>query len=474
MSVLNFNQGQTETLTAQFIASPSGAAVDVPDAKIQIFGPSGDVFLAASAMTHVMTGFYYYDWLIPNSLPVGTYTARYTGTVLGVPTAATEYVMINAAGTPGVSISSRAMELVAALEVYIACAQRIPVYNELARRVNDGYTIFQLTWPRWNLGNHVVFLNNQIITNPDPPATQRYVLNSDTGTITFSASRHKTDKIFATYNFRMFSVIEELQFLSDALSQINIEAPGTTYSLDNVPDHYVGTLMMGATKNALKRMLLCLQFQEPSTIFGPGAKDATAAIERLKENNEKEFTADKKQIKKMFYPKAGAVVGSVYTMPGGRCLSPDSMSEYIIVNDHKKAFLTLSEAFEMTSMGIDLMVRCDLNGELGFSGVSKIWKTSKKHPLRIESSSGGMIKCSLDHLVFSSGAYVPAGKLSVGDELTVRDGRRMRASRIISIDLESKPIQMYDMEVPDSENFFCNGIKCHNSRWFRYMYSSGV
>ena len=316
--VLNFNQGQTGTLTAQFIASPSGAAVDVPDAQVQIFGPGGDVIVAATSMTHVMTGFYYYDWLVPTSLPVGTYTARYTGTVLGVPTAATEYVKISAAGTPGIAISSRAMEMVSALEVYIACAQRIPVYNELARRVNDGYTIFQLTWPRWNLGNHVVFLNNQIITNPDPPAIQRYVLNIDTGTITFTNARHKTDKILATYNFRMFSVIEELQFLSDALSQINIEAPGTTYTLDNVPDMYVGTLMMGATKNALKRMLLCLQFQEPSTIFGPGAKDAVAAIERLKENNEKEFTADKKQVKKAFYPKAGAVVGSVYTMPGGR------------------------------------------------------------------------------------------------------------------------------------------------------------
>jgi len=315
---LVFNQGQTGTLTAQFVASPSGSPVDVPDAQIQIFGDGGSTIVPATVMTHVMTGFYFYDWFIPTSLPVGTYTARYTGTVLGVPTAATEYVTINAAGTPGGTISSRAMELVAALEVYIRCAQYIPIYNELGRRINDEYKVFQFTWPRWNLGNHVIFVNNEIITNPVPPAPQTFVLDADTGTLTFANARPRTDKILASYNFRMFSVVEELQFLTDALSQINIEAPGTTYTLDNVPDYYIGTLMMGAVKNALKRMLMCLQFQEPSTIFGPNAKDAISGFERLKENNEKEFERDKKQIKKAFYPKVGAVVGSVYTMPGGR------------------------------------------------------------------------------------------------------------------------------------------------------------
>jgi hypothetical protein len=468
---LVFNQGQTGTLTAQFVASPSGAAVDVPDAQVQIFGPGGEVILAATNMTHVMTGFYYYDWLIPTSLPPDTYTARYTGTVLGTPTAATEYVMINAAGTPGVAISSRAMELVTALDVYLSCAQRIPVYNELARRTNNSYQVYQLTWPRWNLGNHCVFQNNEIITNPDVPATQTFVIDADTGTITFSTPRHNTDKILATYNFRMFSIIEELRFLSDALSQINIEAPGTNYTLDTVPDMYVGTLMMGATKNALKRMLLCLQFQEPSTIFGPNAKDAIAAIERLKENNEKEFTADKKQVKKAFYPKMSAVVGSVYTLPGGRCLRYDSTGEYVLNGERKT--LTIEEAFGIISSGSELLVGCNLNGKYGLSRVSKIWKTGRKQSLRIESSNGKLVHCSQDHLVFSSGIYVPAKSLVVGDELRVRDGRRIGSAVITSIDLEA-PVPMYDMEVPDAENFFCNGIQCHNSRWFRYLYSSGI
>jgi hypothetical protein len=108
--------------------------------------------------------------------------------------------------------------------------------------------------------------------------------------------------------------------MSDALGQINLEAPGTNFTLDTIPDSYVGVMLLGASKNAMKALIFCLMFQEPSQVFG-GAEGAKAAIETLKslkENNEKEFAADKKQIKKAVYPKIAMVSTPEYTMPGSR------------------------------------------------------------------------------------------------------------------------------------------------------------
>lgn len=311
---ITFAQGQTATLTAQFVTSPAGMPVDVPDATIRITGTGGVDILAPAAMTHVFTGFYFYDYAIPNTLPVNTYTVIITGTVLGVPTAMSVYlVVIEAGATTPASASQRAIELMVGLERYIGCAQRIPVYQELARRNRDG-DIFQLTWPRWNLGNHMIRLNGEIIEDG-------YTLNLDTGTITFATPLDTTDRVAASYNFRFFSQLDMLGFINDAISQINIEPPGSGYTIDSLPEQFVGVMLMGAAKNAIKRLLFCLAFQEPSTIFGgpERVKDAISTFTSLKENNEKEFERDKATMKtKGPYPRISAIVQPVYTLPGGR------------------------------------------------------------------------------------------------------------------------------------------------------------
>lgn len=309
---LVFSQGQTATITAQFVTT-SGMAVDVPDATVEIFGEGGSVILAATAMMHVVTGFYFLDYVIPSSLPANTYTIRITGTVLGIPSATTQLLQVLPAGTPtGATLSQRKIELVVALESYIGCAQRIPVYNELARR-NKDRDRFQLTWPRWNLSNHEIRLNGDIVDDG-------FSLNFDTGTVVFTAPRIRTDTIHATYNFRFFTQVDELRFLNDALNQINLEPPGSSFTLDNLPEQYVGVLMRGAAKNAIQALLFCLQFQEIQTIFGGAdrAQQITSSFQALKENHEKEFERDKKTIKKAVYPRIGVIVTPSYTLPGGR------------------------------------------------------------------------------------------------------------------------------------------------------------
>lgn len=310
---LTYAQGQTATLVAQFVTSPEGMPVDVPDATVTVFDPNLDEALPPTEMIQVLTGFYYYYWPIPNSQPVGTYTVRYTGTVLGTPTATTDTINLIEAGSSADTTSDSAAFAIAALEKYLGCAQNIPVYNELGRRIGTDRTMYQLSWPRWNLGNHIIKRNNIIISTG-------YTLDMDTGTLTFSSPTHNSDVVRASYNFRFFSDADLLRFLNDALSQINLESPGTSFTLDNIPSSYIGVLMQGAAKNALKKLLLCLNFQEPATIFGgrEGAQQAISNLNSLKENYEKEFTADKKQIKRARYPSTVGIIQPEYTMPGGR------------------------------------------------------------------------------------------------------------------------------------------------------------
>jgi hypothetical protein len=308
---LTFAAGQVATLTAQFVTSPAGQPVDVPDATVEVF--LGDnVIVEPSAMIHVITGFYFFDWLIPNSLTPNTYTVRYTGTVLGIPTAAISSIKILPPGTPtGVTQSQKAIEILAAFDSYIRCAQMIPVYNEVSRR-NGARDTFQLTWPRWNLGNHAVFLNDE--------ETLDSIIDFDTGTIRFEAPLLDSDRVVATYNFRMFSDIDKLRFITDAINFLNVEPPGTAHTIDSLPDTAVGIVLQGAAALAIKQLLMCLNFQEPATIFGgkEGAQQAHGNLMALKENYEKSFMELKKQFKRARWPNIAGVVQPEFTLPGGR------------------------------------------------------------------------------------------------------------------------------------------------------------
>ena len=466
--ILMFAQGQIATLTATFVTSPAGMPVDVPDPTFQVLGPGGSSIVAPSLMTHVFTGFYFYDWAIPNSLPVDAYTVVITGTVLGTPTAMSTYLQVVPAGvvTPA-SVSQRAVEMIAGLESYVGAAQRIPVYNELARRGADRQT-FSLTWPRWNLGNHIVKLNNEIIDSG-------YTLNLDTGVITFTTPLHDTDKVYASYNFRFFGQIDELRFLSDALNQVNLEAPGTAFTLNNVPDIQATVAIMGAAKNAIMKLLFDLSFQEQSTILGGGDRTAAAisTFQALKENYEKQFERDKKQVKKMIYPKVASTVSPEQTLPGGRCFFPTT--KMVLMVDEETMQMSIEDAWKYFMEDKKINVLSDDAGSPAFVPVSHIWKSGMKRIWKLQSDSGLSVLCSSEHLFFCNGKYIPTKDVRQGDEILVcTDGKNIHADHVKSVQETNEEVEMYDLEVPSTGNLFANGIKCHNSRWFRYLFSSNV
>lgn len=310
-SVLTFAQGQLATFTAQFVTTPAGMPVNVPDATLEIFGTGGASVFGPVPMVLVVTGLYYYDWTIPNSFPVDTYTARFTGTVLGTPTANTIYVNIVLPGGASSQTAGQA-RAVAALERYVHCVQRIPVEAELGRVRASRDEVF-FNWQRWNLTNPIIQLNDNIIESG-------YTIDYDNGILRFDSPLHSTDKVDATYNFRFFSNEDMVGFLSDALNMINLEPSGSNYTLDQLPDQVIGPLLSGAAANVLKSMMFCLMFQKPSTVFGgmDRAKEIFANMETLKQNHQKVFDDAKRKVKISNWPRIAANVSPEFTLPGGR------------------------------------------------------------------------------------------------------------------------------------------------------------
>jgi len=308
---LTFAQGALATLTAQFVTL-TGMPVNVSDATIEIFGPSGSTILAAIAMDGpIVTGLFFFDFVIPNSLPVGSYTVRFSGTVLGTPTAATMLLRVVAPGA-SVGVSTGAARAAAALQRYIRCAQAIPIEAELAR-VNFDKDEALLNWPRWNLSNPIIRRNDKIINSG-------FTIDFDNGLIRMDSTLHDTDKIDATYNFRFFSQEDLVGFLNDALAVFNIEPSGTSFSLENLPDAFLGVILHGAAANAIRSLMFCIQFQKEATIFGgqDRAKDVFSNLNTLKENHEKTFEDNKVKAKRSRWPKISANVSPEFTLPGGR------------------------------------------------------------------------------------------------------------------------------------------------------------
>ena len=129
-----------------------------------------------------------------------------------------------------------------------------------------------------------------------------------------------TDKIDVTYNFRFFSQEDLVGFLNDALAVFNIEPSGTGFTLENIPDLFLGIILHGAAANAIRALMFCIQFQKEATIFGgqDRAKDVFSNLNTLKENHEKTFEDNKVKAKRSRWPKISANVSPEFTLPGGR------------------------------------------------------------------------------------------------------------------------------------------------------------
>ena len=265
----------------------------------------------------IKLGFYAFDWTVPSDLETGEYIATWTYTVDGISISEIQKFVISSSGDIENSdiqfYGSRLGDLRIALTEMIACAQKIPVYHEQALADVENKK-FKLTFPRWNQAYGTrVYRNNKLVQGS-------YEINYFKGTVIFDTPVSEYDMIHADYNFRWFEDSQLDRFLHNAVSVANFYPPQSGYNILTLPDLYIPLVLYGAAKDAIRDLLMCLNFQQPQQVFGgaDAAQKAFSNLETLKKNYEEEFTRLLEQKKYGKYPRVRGIVTPEFTLPGGR------------------------------------------------------------------------------------------------------------------------------------------------------------
>jgi hypothetical protein len=263
----------------------------------------------------VQSGYYVFEWEIGSTVDEGVYTVTWSYTdENGNDSTATQEVIVSADGDDSTIYSGMINDLRVALEFHIRSAMNIPVYQEQSKTSIDKRT-YSFTFPRWNQTAGVKIYRNQELIN------EGYEINYFKGNVTFDEAMTEFDVINADYNFRWFEDAQLIRFLQNALDFLNYYPPASKFSLSGVPMRYVAGVLYGASRDALRELMMSLMFQEPQQIFGGGERSANmfSNFESLKKNYEEDF--NKLLEAKKYGPYVGltkTVVSPEYTLPGGR------------------------------------------------------------------------------------------------------------------------------------------------------------
>lgn len=261
-------------------------------------------------------GFYAFDWDIDATQATGAYTVQWNYTV-DVAQAEVQQIVVTPTSetSPPSLYASRILEFRQSLEMMVTYAQSIAVYRELAKPSADN-TTFQFTFGRWNQTPACrVYVNKEI-------QQTGLEVNYFKGTVTFDEPLTAYDTVEADYNFRWFSDEELDRFLSNSLHLVNLWPPVQRgVSLMNVQDHYIPLVMYGAAVDALRNLMMALQFQEPQMVFGgpEGAAKVYSNLEGLKKNYEETWSKGLEQKKNGSYVGlTRTIVTPEFALPGGR------------------------------------------------------------------------------------------------------------------------------------------------------------
>jgi len=271
-------------------------------------------------------GLYYVQWLVPVDLEPGKYYDRwnYQYDENGEVFEETTYFEVGLADTfmsfSGSNISVEITEKVAQLlraliNDFIYEAQHIPLYWEQGIRTADS-TRYDFAFKNWlEDPKPLVRKNGRLMKDG-------WVVDYDKGQLFFQNAPDETDDISVSYNFAYFSVDELSSFLNAGLMAMNALPPSTwNYTnLQWIPRHWdYGVLLMAAI-HALRRLVMGLNFQERSIIFGEDPDRARAVqqqFQQLYQDYSALWTDISDGIKKAL-PATAMVVVPEYTLPGGR------------------------------------------------------------------------------------------------------------------------------------------------------------
>jgi hypothetical protein len=261
-------------------------------------------------------GFYVYDWYVDPTQAIGEYFATWTYLVDGVTSVITQEVTVQIAtnAISPASYNGRIFAIRSVLDYYISCAQNIPVYNEQAKPSHD-YQTYYFTFPRWNMMPDTRIFRNDTIMQDG------FTIDWFKGRVIFDTQCIPEDRINASYNFRWFSDEELNAFIFNAIMAFNTYPPHSGYNPNSIPDRFLPGVLYKAAVDALRKLMMCLQFQQPAQVFGgrEAADKVFSNIETLKRNYEED--ANKLWEMKKLGPYIGltqSVIVPEYTLPGGR------------------------------------------------------------------------------------------------------------------------------------------------------------
>ncbi len=476
----SFKQGIIADLLIK-ITDFDGTPIDPSSIEVVIEGPlettssnmvittSGPEVTDSSTPFQITEGYYVYSWDVAADQAVGNYNVTWTYIVDGDEKNEFQIVTVVESQTnaePSSFYTQRLIDFREALEYHLSCAQTIPVYNEQARPSRDN-TTFEFSFPDWNQSSGVKIYRNEVIVNADAE------VDYFKGNVTFDSQLLPQETVNADYNFKWFSEEQLTRFLVNALQTVNTFPPHTGYTLDDVPDRYFPAILYGAAKDAIRQLMGCLMFQQPAQIFG-GTEEAQKAFgnfETLKQNYEKDWEKLVDQKKFGPYPRLRLNVTPEYTLPGGRSIV--SYSQVFIKVDNQILRATMKELFDIFRnnyyKNIEILSQ-DNNGSLIYAPINYVWNSGTKSVYELKTTNGYDIRSSYEHLFYVNNKYLPLMDIKIGDKILTCDNNKIETTTVKSINRLRRKEKMYDLEVGITANLFVNGIKCHNSRWFRYLF----
>ena len=320
-----FKQGTIGALKIN-IADFEGNAVDPTSITMTVQDSDGDAVTDNNSVElddvvpeKVISGFYAWDWRIKSDQAVGKYTVLWTYVHEGITEKEIQTVILATDSTDSVFYGGSRFILRESLEQLIACSMKIPIFFEQARPTRD-FKMYRFTKGQWNQTPGIrLYRNDQIMDSSDNVEVDYFK-----GQIKFADSQLVQDVITADYTFRWFSDREIDQFIDNGINTLNAFPPFSPAFNANTlltnGSQFIPAVLYRAAADAIRNIMMCLQFQQPQQFFGgaDAAQKAFGNFESLKKNYEStwETLLDKKKLGP--YPQSRLVVVPEFTLPGGR------------------------------------------------------------------------------------------------------------------------------------------------------------
>lgn len=311
----NFSRGTINSLFLK-VSDLDGRAKAAEDVKvtIQTSDPYADPLVDGKVASTIKEGYYFYEWEIASDAELGEYTVTWSYLIDDEEVSLIQFLIVNDKPESENAYWGFLNDLRMALEFHIRPSMNIPVYFEQAKPSRDRLK-YKFTFPRWNQSSGVRVYRNQEIMSCG------VTVNYFKGEIIFDSTQSSYDIINCDYNFRWFEDAALYRFLQNGLDKYNYYPPVSYYNLSSMPDRVITPVLYGAAVDALRELMMSIQFQEPQIVFGASerAQSVFSNFDTLKKNYEE-------SLKSMLDAKKNGpytgltkmIVVPEYTLPGGR------------------------------------------------------------------------------------------------------------------------------------------------------------